>query len=212
MRLRKKEWAKPLIKEQTDKIVISKLDFLTSNIKKSFKNNKKLILEIGVGRGDFICEMALLNDDSNFIGIEQSETALAIALRKIVDKEIKNVKLILVDAREMLNIFNSKEIDVIRLNFSDPWPKARHEGRRLTSFAFLEMYKRILNDDGKIVFKTDNRDLFDYSVESFKENGFKIETVNYDYPLTFNKDDVPTEYEKKFRNLNQKIFYMSVNK
>ena len=156
--------------------------------------------------------MALNNPDMNFIGIEQNETILAIALKKVIDLGLTNVKLIRVNANEMLSIFDTKEIDIIRLNFSDPWPKSRHEDRRLTSPEFLNMYYNILNDDGYIAFKTDNREFFDYSVETFKENGWVLEEVNYDYPLTNNENDVPTEYEKKFRALGQPIHYLKAVK
>ena len=212
MRLRKKAWARPLIDDYTNRIVITKLDFLTNPIKDVFKNDNKLILEIGTGKGDFISELASKNPGVNYIGIEQVETVLAFALKKIIDKELSNVKLIRVNANEMLNIFDTKEIDVIRLNFSDPWPKSRHEDRRLTSPEFLKMYNNILNDDGCVIFKTDNREFFDYSVETFKENGWILEDVNYDYPLTNNNEDVPTEYEKKFRSLGQPIHYLKAVK
>ena len=208
MRLRKKAWAKPLLDTYTNRIVITKLDFLTNPIKDVFNNNHPLVLEIGTGKGDFICQMAVNNPELNFIGIEQNETVLAIALKKVIDLGLTNVKLIRVNAGEMLSIFDTKEIDIIRLNFSDPWPKSRHEDRRLTSPEFLNMYRNILNDDGCVIFKTDNREFFDYSVETFKENGWVLEEVNYDYPLTNNEGDVPTEYERKFRALGQPIHYL----
>lgn len=212
MRLRKKAWAKPLLDTYTDRIVITKLDFLTNPIKDVFNNNHPLVLEIGTGKGDFICQMALNNPELNFIGLEQNETVLAIALKKVIDLGLTNVKLIRVNAGEMLSIFDTKEIDVIRLNFSDPWPKSRHEDRRLTSPEFLNMYYNILNDDGYVAFKTDNREFFDYSVESFKENNYSVEDISYNYPLTNNKDDVPTEYERKFRSLGTPINFIKVKK
>ena len=212
MRLRKKAWAKPLLDSYTNRIVITKLDFLTNPIKDVFKNNHPLVLEIGVGKGDFICQMAVNNPELNFIGLEQNETVLAIALKKVIDLGLTNVKLIRVNAGEMLSIFDVKEIDVIRLNFSDPWPKSRHEDRRLTSPEFLNMYFNILNDDGCVIFKTDNREFFDYSVETFKENNWDIVDLNYNYPFTNNKEDVPTEYERKFRALGTPINFIKVKK
>ena len=143
MRLRKKAWARPLLDDYTNRVVITKLDFLTNPIKDVFTNNNPLVLEIGTGKGDFITNMAINNPNMNFIGIEQNETILAIALKKVIDLGLTNVKLIRVNANEMLNIFDTKEIDVIRLNFSDPWPKSRHEDRRLTSPEFLHMYFNI---------------------------------------------------------------------
>ena len=212
MRLRKKAWAKPLLDDYTDRIVITKLDFLTNPIKDVFSNNNPLVLEIGTGKGDFITKMATNNPNMNFIGIEQNETILAIALKKVIDLGLTNIKLIRVNANEMLNIFDTKEIDVIRLNFSDPWPKSRHEDRRLTSPEFLHMYHNILNDDGYIAFKTDNREFFDYSVESFKENNWVVEDISYNYPLTNNEFDVPTEYERKFRAMGTPINFIKVKK
>lgn len=215
MRLRKKAWAKPFIDTYTDRVVITKFDFLTNPIKGVFEEQRRdnpLVLEIGTGKGDFITGMAINNPDTNFIGIEQNETVLAIALKKVIDLKLTNVKLIRVNANEMLNIFDIKEIDVIRLNFSDPWPKSRHEDRRLTSPEFLNMYNNILNDEGYIIFKTDNREFFDYSVESFKENKWEVVDLSYNYPLTNNKDDVPTEYERKFRAMGTPINFIKVRK
>ena len=212
MRLRRKAWAKPLLDDYTNRIVITKLDFLTNPIKDVFKNDNKLVLEIGTGKGDFICGLASKNPNVNYIGIEQVETVLAFALKKVIDKELNNVKLIRVNVNEMLSIFDTKEIDIIRLNFSDPWPKARHEDRRLTSPDFLKMYKNILNDDGCLIFKTDNREFFDYSVETFKEHNWDIVDLNYNYPFTNDKNDVPTEYERKFRALGTPINFIKVKK
>lgn len=104
------------------------------------------------------------------------------------------------------------KIDSIRLNFSDPWPKNRHESRRLTAPKYLAFYEKILKKSGEIIFKTDNKDLFDYSIESFKNSNFILKEINYDYPLTNNKDDVASEYEIKFRDLGQKINYLKVSK
>ena len=112
----------------------------------------------------------------------------------------------------MIETFKDKQIDEIRLNFSDPWPKKRHEKRRLTSKQFLKFYSNILKDKGKIIFKTDNLDLFNYSLDSFKENGWELLVINNDYPLTHNQYDVPTEYEIKFRNEGIKINYLEARK
>ncbi len=212
MRIRRKPWTSKLIKEQTGKLLISKLDFLSKPIKETFNNDNKLVLEIGSGKGDFICNLAKLNPDTNFIGVEQDDTVVGIALRKIINEDLKNVRLIHMNAEEMLNVFMEKEVDIIRLNFSDPWPKKKHAERRLTSKKFLDLYKKILKDEGRIIFKTDNVDLFDFSLASFKENDWDINEVNRNYPLTENKDDVPTEYEKKFRKEGKPIYYLEAIK
>ena len=122
-----------------------------------------------MGKGDFIIENALRYKDINFIGIEKYDSVIVRAIQKSNELELNNLKIVRIDANKLEEVFD-KEIDTIYLNFSDPWPKSRHEDRRLTSPEFLKMYNNILNDDGCVIFKTDNREFFDYSVETFKEN------------------------------------------
>jgi len=211
VRLRKKKWAKPLLESQTE-YVITDFEKVKGNWNKEFDNSNPIYLEIGMGKGDFICGLAMQNPSINYVGIELSETVAAIALKKIISHELTNVKIIRYDASNLENIFTSGEISRIYLNFSDPWPKKRHEKKRLTYKDFLSKYERLLGKDGKICMKTDNMDLFDFSVKSFEENGWKLSNVDREYPLTLNNEDVPTEYERRFREMNNPIYRLEARK
>lgn len=207
MRIRRKNWTNEILEEQKNALLLEENYFL-SNFPFIFDLDKeKIVLEIGCGKGDFILNMAKSNENTNFIGIEQSRIVTSIALRKLSDEKIENVKIVNMNANKF-NELKKGKIDIIRLNFSDPWPRKKHEKRRLTSKIFLQIYKKLLKEDGKIIFKTDNKPLFDFSVESFKENGYKLLNVNYDYSLTISQNDYPTEYEKKFRDNGDSIYYL----
>ena len=141
---------------------------------------------------------------SAWVGIEKSVTCLAITAKKIVNDHLNNVLLIADDVSKVFEHLPDHSIDTIYLNFSDPWPKKRHAKRRLTFKTFLDSYRRILKSSGQIIMKTDNLDLFDFSIESFKENNYDLEVIDYDY--AFNDEvDVMTEYESYFRNLHTPI-------
>ncbi len=196
MRLRKKAWAKPLLEENTFYVKDSSFK---GKWQYCFENTNPIYLEIGMGKGDFITEMARRNLSVNFIGFEKQETVAAIALKKIIKTQLPNIRIIVGDASSLAEYFDEDEISKIYLNFSDPWPKKRHEKNRLTNERFLNMYKNILWDNGSIVMKTDNVNLFDYSIESLKNNGWKLEYIDYNYALSDNENDVPTEYEMRFR-------------
>lgn len=175
-----------------------------------FKNNNPIYIEIGMGKGKFILENALKYPNINFIGIEKYDSVIARAIKKIDEHEINNLKLIRIDANELNDVFD-KEIDLIYLNFSDPWPKERHTKRRLTSPRFLARYDSIFKDKKHIIMKTDNIDLFNYSVESLKEYGYNINDINND--LHSYKDNIiTTEYEDKFTSKGIKINYFDASK
>ena len=165
--------------------------------------DKKICIEIGMGKGDFISNMAKLNPDNVYIGIELSPQVLALAIKKLNRFEeenglsLKNLYFMSFDALKLLDYFSENQVDVLYLNFSDPWPKKRHTKRRLTYKDFLENYKKVLNKDGIIEFKTDNRGLFEYSLVSMQNFGMEFIEVYLDLHKTevFN---VETEYEKKF--------------
>ena len=163
-----------------------------------FKNNNPIYIEIGMGKGKFILENALKYPNINFIGIEKYDSVIARAIKKIDEREINNLKLIRIDANELNDVFD-KEIDLIYLTFSDPWPKDRHAKRRLTSTRFLERYDNILTPEGRVMFKTDNKDLFDFSLEQVEEAGWILENHTYDlHHSEYNEGNVMTEYEEKF--------------
>ena len=177
---------------------------------KLFNNNNPIYIEIGMGKGKFIIKNAIENPNINYIGIEMYDSVILRAVEKTNDLELNNLYLIRMDARLINDIFN-KEIDLIYLNFSDPWPKERHAKRRLTSPIFLERYDSIFKNSKHIIMKTDNKDLFNYSVESLKEYGYNINDISYD--LHKNKNNIiTTEYEDKFTNMGIKINYLDATK
>lgn len=176
-----------------------------------FNNNNPIYIEIGMGKGKFILENALRYPNINFIGIEKYDTVVVRALKKIDKHKINNLKIIRYDAKDLENIFD-KEVDLIYLNFSDPWPKERHSKRRLTSGQFLNIYDKIFKDSKYIIMKTDNRNLFEYSIESFSNNGYKLKNISLDLHNSNFRDIITTEYEDKFIKDNMIIYYMECYK
>ena len=166
-------------------------------------SGKKVFLEIGMGKGDFITKIASLDPDNIYIGIELSRQVLSLAIKKLKRYEeennvkLSNIYFMSFDAAKLQEYFNENSIEKIYLNFSDPWPKKRHTKRRLTYKSFLEVYKKVLKKDGLVEFKTDNRQLFEYSLVSMQNFGMTFLEVYLDLHKTdiFN---VETEYERKF--------------
>lgn len=163
-----------------------------------FGNNNPIHIEIGMGKGQFISQLALKNPNINYIGIEKFTSVLLRGSEKLEEIDIHNVKLINVDALELKDIFDTGEIDQIYLNFSDPWPKNAHAKRRLTSNRFLPIYQDILKEDGEIHFKTDNRLLFEFSLESINNYGMLLKNISLDLHNSSFEDNIMTEYEEKF--------------
>ena len=145
-----------------------------------FQNDHPIHIEVGMGKGQFIIEMARRNPEVNYIGIEKYSSVLVRAVEKLEDFEQDNLRLIRMDAENIEEVFDKDEVDRIYLNFSDPWPKDRHAKRRLTSTRFLERYDNILTPEGRVMFKTDNKDLFDFSLEQVEEAGWILENHTYD--------------------------------
>jgi tRNA (guanine-N7-)-methyltransferase len=167
--------------------------------KELFGNDNPIHIEIGMGKGRFLLELAQRNPDINYIGIERVATVLYKAERKQQELKLKNIILLAFNAEKIDEIFEKDEIDRIYLNFSDPWPKDRHALRRLTSPKYLALYDRFLKKEGFIAFKTDNRGLFDYSVETAPLAGWKVKNVTYDlHNSEYAADNIMTEYEMKF--------------
>ena len=168
-----------------------------------FGNNNPIYIEIGIGKGKFIIENSLRYPNINFIGIEKYDSVLAKAVTKI-DGDIPNLRLLRLDALNIDQVFY-KEVSRIYLNFSDPWPKKRHHLRRLSSRVFLEKYEDIFVDKDEIYMRTDNRDLYIYSLESFSKYGYKLNNISFD--LHSSEDDlVTTEYEDKFVSIGNPIY------
>lgn len=178
---------------------------------KLFKNQNPINIEIGMGKGDFIIEMAKKNPNVNFIGIEMFDSVMVRAVQKLENQNLDNLKLIRMDATYINDVFD-REIDTIYLNFSDPWPKKRHEKRRLTSHEFLKRYDLIFKGSKNIIQKTDNIGLFAFSIQSLSTFGYVLNFVTLDLHQTKTEDNVMTEYEKKFVSNGVKICMLKATK
>lgn len=200
MRLRNNPKAYDIMAENKSFVVLEPQN-CKNKWKEIFGNDNPIYIEIGMGKGDFIYENACQYPDINFIGIEKFPSVLAAAINKINarDKQADNLRLMHYDAIELNDVFEKNEVDQIFLNFSDPWPKSRHAKRRLTSSKFLDVYKEILKEDGKIEFKSDNRGLFEYSLISLNQYPMDLEYVSLDlHNSPENATNIMTEYERKF--------------
>ena len=175
-----------------------------------FQNNNPIHIEIGMGKGQFIIENAKRYPNINFIGIEKYDSILALALKKI-NIELPNLVILRLDAFNIDSIFK-EEIDTIYLNFSDPWPKKRHTKRRLTSPEFLKKYDLIFKNNNHIVMKTDNKDLFSYSIKTLNNHGYYINHITFDLEKEQDSLNIMTEYEEKFTKLNNPIYKIDVIK
>lgn len=166
-----------------------------------FENNNPVHIEIGMGKGKFISTLAEKNSNINYIGIEKFSSVLIRAIQRQQEREeaLENLRFIRFDAENICDIFGEGEVGKIYLNFSDPWPKEKHAKRRLTSKEFLDRYERILSANGTIVFKTDNRKLFDFSLEQIETRGWKIINLTNDlHNSEYRTENIMTEYETKF--------------
>lgn len=164
-----------------------------------FGNRNPIYIEVGMGKGKFLMELARTNPDINYVGIERYSTVLLKAIQKQEMLKLPNLCFLREDAERLADIFGPEEVWNIYLNFSDPWPKDRHAKRRLTSPRFMSVYDRILKADGRVEFKTDNQELFAYSLESIPESGWNVDWYTFDlHHSPYGEDNVMTEYEAKF--------------
>ncbi|MDD6102656.1 MAG: tRNA (guanosine(46)-N7)-methyltransferase TrmB [Clostridiales bacterium] len=171
-----------------------------------FGNDNPLHIEIGTGKGRFITELAKQNPDINYIGIEKFSSVLIRAVEKQEELELPNLYFLRFDAEDIEEIFEKDEVDRIYLNFSDPWPKDRHAKRRLTSRRFLARYKNFLKQSGYVAFKTDNKSLFDFSLEEIENAGWILSDVTYDlHNSPYNEGNIMTEYEERFSEMGNPI-------
>lgn len=175
--------------------------------KELFENDKPIHIEIGMGKGQFIMELASRNPDINYVGIEKYSSVLIRAVQKKEELDLPNLTFVLMDATEITEVFDNGEVGKIYLNFSDPWPKDRHAKRRLPSRQFLQRFSQILSDEGDIEFKTDNTDLFEFALEEIEPGGFELLKVTHDLHRDeeMSKGNIMTEYEEKFSKLGNKI-------
>lgn len=172
-----------------------------------FGNENPIEIEIGMGKGRFIMELAALHPNINYVGIERYPSVLLRGLQKRAELELNNIYFMCIDAKNLAEIYAPGEVEKIYLNFSDPWPKDRHEKRRLTSEEFMGVYNQILRPDGVVEFKTDNRGLFDYSLAAIPRAGWKIEDFTYDlHHSEMGTGNVMTEYEEKFSSKGNPIY------
>ncbi|QTN00123.1 tRNA (guanosine(46)-N7)-methyltransferase TrmB [Sediminibacillus dalangtanensis] len=209
MRLRHKPWADDYLKENDDIVVQNPFE-LKGKWNSLFSEDQPLHIEIGTGKGQFIAGMATQHSEINFIGMERAKSIIVSAVEKVKQAEVENARLLNENAKDLRDLFAENEVDKIYLNFSDPWPKTKHEKRRLTYHTFLQQYKGILKADGEIVLKTDNRKLFEYSLVSFSKFGMVLDEVLLDLHGYHDPENVQTEYEEKFSGKGQPIYRCKV--
>ncbi|MBI9010059.1 MAG: tRNA (guanosine(46)-N7)-methyltransferase TrmB [Tenericutes bacterium] len=210
MRLRKVKHAKDYIETNT-LYVIPNPEQHFGKWSKVFNNSNPIEVEIGCGKGKFVYEKALNNPNINFIGIEKFDSVIVRALERLLEEPLPNVKLIRFDAEKIEKVFKKDEVSLIYLNFSDPWPKNRQAKRRLTSLKFLNRYCKVLSNNSLIKLKTDNFPLFQFSMMSFVQHkNYTIEEINLNLYKELPVDNVQTEFEKRFVEKGNLIFYQKI--
>ncbi|RIM78987.1 tRNA (guanosine(46)-N7)-methyltransferase TrmB [Staphylococcus xylosus] len=206
MRMRYKPWAEDYLKKEPNIVDIDGSH--AGQISDWFDNDQPIYIEIGSGMGQFITTLAAQNPDINFISMEREKSVMVKVLDKVLDQGLTNIKLICNDAIELNEYFKDEEISRIYLNFSDPWPKKRHTKRRLTYHTYLTLYKQVLKKDGELHFKTDNRGLFAYSLESMSQFGMYFTKINLNLHQGDVETNIETEYERKFSDKGSRIYRM----
>lgn len=205
MRLRNKPWAKDKIQAHPQFVVQNAQEW-RGRWHERFGNQHPIHIEIGTGKGQFVTEMAKANPTINYIGVEIQTSVVVVALDKLIANNLPNLQLLHVDGGDIADLFNPGEVNRVYLNFSDPWPKKKHEKRRLTYQSFLRSYETILVPNGEIHFKTDNQGLFEYSLSSFSQYGMLLNQVWLDLHNSTFEGNVMTEYEEKFSSRGQRIY------
>lgn len=211
MRMRKKKWAEPYLEAHSDLALADPSVF--KGQWHELLQCEKLHVELGMGKGDYLIRMSRMYPSDGWVGVEKDRSAAATALRKGIEEEgadWHNRRMIAGNAEDLEQWFAEGEIDVLHLNFSDPWPKKYTHKRRLSSGKFLGMYKKLLKEDGIVQMKTDNKGLFEDSVLYFLHGGFMIEEFSVDYRREEHPEDAVTEYESRFLELGQPIYRMCV--
>ena len=205
MRQRRKPWAIPYLEtSKIVRIIDDKKDMEMLELPSKYE------LEVGLGKGDFINSKASANPKKNYIGIEAQPSVLVTAVMKTEAAKLTNLNYILANAFNIRNFLKPKSATIIYINFPDPWPKARHEKRRLLCKDMLDNFYEILTNTGEIIFKTDNQGLYEYALVSFEQNRYIIISNSEDYQLE--SGDYPTEYETKFRKLGNPIYRIKARK
>jgi len=208
MRLRRKSWIDEAIKEYGSFVHLEHCEQWKGKWRSLFPDPQApLWVELGTGKGNFISQMALLHPEINFIGIEIQIVVLYYAAKKTTEAQLKNVQLLRFDVENLPEIFDLDEVDRFFINFCDPWPKSKHAKRRLTYRDFLDRYAAILSHEGKIYFKSDNADLFEFTLKECKERQWDLSEVTYDLHHSNIQNEAMTEYEAKFSAKGQPIFH-----
>lgn len=206
MRLRKKPGARERLESENQIVHLNPTEN-KGKWRDVFGNNLPIRVELGMGKGDFITTMSFENPEMNFIGVDLREELLDLTLKKTLKRGNENIRLALFNVADLTEVFAENELDRIYLNFSDPWPKARHARRRLTYRDFLQKYKLCLKTGGEVHFKTDSESLFEFSLNEFSDAGWRLKNITLDlHQSPFVEENIMTEYEKKFVNRGMKIF------
>ena len=211
MRLRNKPWAADLIAANPSMILVSPED-IAGKWQTRFAKEHPIYIEVGSGKGQFITQMAQKYPDRNFIAVEIQESAIAVILQKQVELKLPNLQLLLGNGAALTTFFAENEVAGVYLNFSDPWPKTRHEKRRLTYKSFLAEYQQIMQPTGYLRFKTDNQGLFEYSLMSLNDYGMVFDDISLDlHNSELAEDNIQTEYEEKFSKRGQVIYRLEAH-
>lgn len=213
MRMRRKPWARPEL--EACPFYIEKAAVNYGVWKSAFKKDQPLQMELGCGKGGFVAQLALKNPDINYIAVDIKSEVLAVGRRTIVklfeenNRSVDNIMLITQDIERIDSAFSPEDkIERIYINFCNPWPRAKHKKRRLTYPKQLNLYKTFLKKGGEIRFKTDDKELFEDSIEYFRETGFKITYITRDLHKSDVKDNIETEHEKMFSEMGININYL----
>lgn len=213
MRLRRKPWIDEAIEAYSAFVHLNHCEEWKGKWRELFPNPEApLWVELGTGKGNFIAQMAVLHPEINFIGIEIQIGVLYYAGKKVAEAEAANVHLLRFDVAKLSEIFAPGEVDRFFINFCDPWPKSRHAKRRLTYHTFLDGYAELLASQGDILFKSDNRGLFDFTLEEFKDCHWQLSEVTYDLHHSDILNEAMTEYEAKFSAKGQPIFHCAARR
>lgn len=206
MRMRNKPWAESYLTEHNDIVDLEAVH--AHQVSEWFERQQPIHIEVGSGMGKFITTLAQQNPHINYVAIERDKNVMIRVLDKVREHNLTNIKLLCNDAVILTDYFRQGEVNRIYLNFSDPWPKKRHAKRRLTYRSFLALYQQILREDGELHFKTDNRGLFAYSLESMSQFGMYFTKINLNLHQEDEGDNIPTEYEHKFAEKGSRIYRM----
>lgn len=212
MRRRKKKGSDEKLLSYQNYVIKEDIDKLKGVWSNKFNNNNPIHVEFGTGRGKFITTLAKQNPNINYIAMEIKEEVLLKAVEKADEANLKNILFIWGNVNSILDYFDKGEVSRVYVNFCDPWPKTRWSKRRLTHSNYLNKYKEILNDEGEVHFKTDNQDLFEFSLNEIASNDWLLKNISLDLAKNENIENVTTEYEDKFMSQGMKIYRCEAKK